>query len=95
MTDQLRRQSEEDVAHHDRLDRAIELLTMLVASSVSGQQATEPAELGPPPANRVIGGSVDPALLDTTSDDRATIDLTAAAAPERVPETPPPAQPAR
>lgn len=66
VTDQLRLQNEQDIAHHDRLDRAIELLTTLIASSVpAAATETETVELGETSAPTVIGGSVDPSLLAT------------------------------
>ncbi|MEP6624775.1 MAG: hypothetical protein ABJC79_10045 [Acidimicrobiia bacterium] len=80
VTDQLRVQNEEDRAHHDRLDRAIELLTMVIASSAPALEASNRAEvvdlddsLPAPPT--VIGGSVDPSLLPRAALD-PVIDLT-------------------
>ena len=59
VTDQLRVQNEQDRDHHDRLDRAIELLTTLVSASSVGPDQPE-VRSGP----TVIGGSVDPSLLE-------------------------------
>ncbi len=82
LTDQLRLQNEQDREHHDRLDRAIELLTMVIATNVAPNiletttapqvDVTDvlPAEATVP---TVIGGSIDPTRL---VDDPAIIDLT-------------------
>jgi deoxyribodipyrimidine photolyase len=81
VTDQLRVQNEQDRAHHDRLDRAIELLTQLIASSVPALEqmtagevvdVTEPATA----TATVIGGSVDPSLLDGPASRAPVIHLT-------------------
>lgn len=81
LTDQLRVQNEQDREHHDRLDRAIELLTMVIATNVApnvleaaaAPQAditdVLPAETTVP---TVIGGSIDPTRL---GDDPTVIDL--------------------
>ena len=82
LTDQLRVQNEQDRAHHDRLDRAIELLTMVIATSappnILEAAATPhadvtdvaPAEAAAP---TVIGGSIDPTRLN---DVETVVDLT-------------------
>ena len=81
LTDQLRVQNEQDREHHDRLERAIELLTMAIATNVApnvleaaAPQAdvtdSFPAEATVP---TVIGGSIDPTRL---VDDPTVIDLT-------------------
>ena len=82
LTDQLRVQNEQDREHHERLDRAIELLTMVIATNVAPnilETATAPqadvtdvlpAETTVP---TVIGGSIDPTRL---VDDPTVIDLT-------------------
>jgi deoxyribodipyrimidine photolyase len=87
VTDQLRVQNEEDRAHHDRLDRAIELLTMVIASSAPALEQSTQAEvvdlddsLPAPPT--VIGGSVDPSLLARSTTQDPVIDLTAEGATE-------------
>ena len=82
LTDQLRVQNEQDRAHHERLDRAIELLTMVIATNATPnilESANTPQSevtdaisvqtAGP----TVIGGSVDPTRLN---DDPTVIDLT-------------------
>lgn len=84
LTDQLRVQNEQDRAHHDRLDRAIELLTMVIASTAAPGilEAAPRADVSDAvpddaPTPTVIGGSIDPTRI---SDERefvaATIDLT-------------------
>ncbi len=87
VTDQLRVQNEEDRAHHDRLDRAIELLTMVIASSAPALEASHRPEvvdgddsLPAPPT--VIGGSVDPSLLARAAAQDSVVDLTADGSPE-------------
>lgn len=87
VTDQLRVQNEEDRAHHDRLDRAIELLTMVIAQSAPALEASPRTEvvdvddsLPAPPT--VIGGSVDPSLLARAAAQDSVIDLTADGAPQ-------------
>ena len=81
VTDQLRVQNEQDRAHHDRLDRAIELLTQVIASSVPALEAQGGAEVAEsdelaPNVPTVIGGSVDPSLLHATTMTDAVLDLT-------------------
>ncbi|MEO6469643.1 MAG: hypothetical protein ABIP21_11125, partial [Acidimicrobiia bacterium] len=80
--DQLRVQNEQDRAHHKRLDRAIELLTMVIATNATPnilEPATSPqAEVADTvsvetTAPTVIGGSIDPTRLN---DDPTVIDLT-------------------
>ncbi len=86
VTDQLRIQNEQDRAHHDRLDRAIELLTMLVTSSPElPAAAPDGIELEPATgtAPTVIGGSVDPSLLHTAAAGEGIVDLTSPRAPDR------------
>ena len=82
LTDQLRVQNEQDRAHHERLDRAIELLTMVIATNATPNiletATTPPAEVTDAvsvqtTAPTVIGGSVDPTRLN---DDPTVIDLT-------------------
>ena len=82
LTDQLRVQNEQDRAHHERLDRAIELLTLVIATNATPnilEPATTPqAEVTDvvsveTPAPTIIGGSIDPTRLN---DDRTVIDLT-------------------
>ena len=82
LTDQLRVQNEQDREHHERLDRAIELLTLVITTNVAPnilETATAPqadvtdvlpAETTVP---TVIGGSIDPTRL---VDDPTVIDLT-------------------
>lgn len=80
-TDQVRIQNEQDRDRHDRIDRAIELLTLVVARSGDDHEieAAEPSE----PTATVIGGSFDPTYGDPTSGDApptpgaAVVDLTA------------------
>ncbi len=96
VTDQLRVQNEEDRAHHDRLDRAIELLTMVIASSAPALESSTQAEvidvddsLPAPPT--VIGGSVDPSLLTRATTQDPVVDLTVepgGAFPRRAPSVP-------
>ena len=82
LTDQLRVQNEQDREHHERLDRAIELLTMVIATNVapnilesSAPPRAEVTEVVPAEATvpTVIGGSIDPTRLHG---DPAAIDLT-------------------
>jgi len=73
VTDQLRLQNDEDRSYHDRLARAIELLTLFIASPPPALRGSTPGSAAAISAT-VIGGSVDPSRLDITSD--ATIDLT-------------------
>lgn len=81
VTDQLRMQNEQDRAHHERLDRAIELLTMVITSSpaLEGAGRAEVADSTPtaPGGATVIGGSIDPSLLDVTEVEAPVIDLNA------------------
>lgn len=71
VTDQLRIQNEQDRDHHGRIDRAIELLTALVSTSKAEPDMAE-VRTGP----TVIGGSVDPSLLEPDAAiDRDVIDL--------------------
>ena len=82
LTDQLRVQNEQDRAHHERLDRAIELLTMVIATNATPNileaattprsEVTDAVSVGTTPPT-VIGGSVDPTRLN---DDPTVIDLT-------------------
>jgi hypothetical protein len=75
VTDRLRLQTEQDRDDHRRLTRAIELLTMFIASpppalagSASGYARGEaPTATAPEPASgvgTVIGGSIDPSRLN-------------------------------
>jgi hypothetical protein len=74
VTDRLRLQTEQDRDDHRRLTRAIELLTMFIASPPPALTAgaTQPRREGPtapPPepssgAGTVIGGSIDPSRLN-------------------------------
>jgi len=82
LTDQLRVQNEQDRAHHERLDRAIELLTMVIATNATPnilEAATPPqadvadAVSVETAAPTVIGGSIDPTRLH---EDPTVIDLT-------------------
>ena len=88
VTDQLRLQNEQDRAHHDRLDRAIELLTMVITSSApapaidAGSDGVE-IEAAAPGGATVIGGSVDPSLLPPPGAADPMIDLTATSSPVR------------
>lgn len=82
VTDQLRFQNEQDREHHDRLDRAIELLTTIIASSVPALEAAGGSEVvdtdeAAPTAPTVIGGSVDPSLLTMREPTQTVIDLEA------------------
>ncbi|MGZ6886160.1 MAG: hypothetical protein ACXVLO_13870 [Acidimicrobiia bacterium] len=80
VTDQLRIQNEADRAHHERLDRAIELLTMLVAATPAALDPTAggaDGDGGEPAGATVIGGSVDPSRLDLTTATPPAIDLSA------------------
>ncbi len=82
LTDQLRVQNEQDRAHHERLDRAIELLTMVIATNAA-PNILEPGrtphadvtDVAPAEATAptVIGGSIDPTRLN---DDSTVVDLT-------------------
>ena len=84
LTDQLRVQNEQDRAHHERLDRAIELLTMVIASSAApgllepaGRADVTDVVPDAPAAPTVIGGSVDPSRINDNPEFAAsTIDLT-------------------
>ena len=82
LTDQLRVQNEQDRAHHERLDRAIELLTMVIATNAAPnilEAASTPqadvTDVAPAEAATatIIGGSIDPTRLN---DDSSVIDLT-------------------
>ena len=82
LTDQLRVQNEQDREHHERLDRAIELLTLVITTNVAPnilETATAPqadvTDVLPAETTvrTVIGGSIDPTRL---VDDPTVIDLT-------------------
>ena len=81
VTDQLRMQNEQDRAHHERLDRAIVLLTMVITSPPALEQAGPAGVADSAPAasggSTVIGGSIDPSLLDVTEGEAPVIDLNA------------------
>lgn|GEM_PF-6070687 len=81
VTDQLRMQNEQDRAHHERLDRAIELLTMVITSPPAleraGRAEVADSALSAPSGATVIGGSIDPSLLDVTEVEVPVIDLSA------------------
>ncbi len=76
-TDQVRIQNEQDRDRHERIDRAIELLTLVVTQSAAtpALEPTAPVEPAAPSAT-VIGGSFDPAYREPPPVGGDVVDLT-------------------
>jgi hypothetical protein len=86
VTDRLRLQTEQDRDDHRRLTRAIELLTMFIASpppALAAGATRGRSEPPPPPApepasgvGTVIGGSIDPSRLNVDLDGTGALGIT-------------------